>query len=70
MTECPWGWDEARLGCQHVGQTLLWSDPSMAGQGRAGVELEISAAAVLLVWELTALGWTERGSWAHGHFQL
>ena len=52
----PWGWDGARLGCQHVDQILLWSELSMAGKGRAGVELEISAAASV------ALGWTEMGS--------
>lgn len=56
------GWDRAKLGCQHVGQTLLLSGPSMAGQSRTVEELEGSAAALSLVWELTGLDWTERGS--------
>lgn len=36
------------LGCQPVDVTPIQSDPSVAGQGRAGVELHISAAAELL----------------------
>lgn len=56
------GWDRAKLGCQHVGQTPLLSDPSMAGRSRTVEELEGSAAVLSLVWELTGLGWTDRGS--------
>lgn len=38
------------LGCQQVDVTPIQSDPFVAGQGRAGVELDISAAAELLEW--------------------
>lgn len=38
------------LGCQLVDVTLIQSDPYVVGQGRAGVELDVSAAAELLEW--------------------
>lgn len=39
----PWGCDGAVLGCQQEDVTPIQSDPSVVGQGRAGVQLGISA---------------------------
>lgn len=62
----PWGWDRDVLGCQQVDVTLIQSDPSLAGRGRAGVELDISAAAELLEW--TALDGLKMGPGPMGIF--
>lgn len=54
------------LGCQQVDVTPIQSDPFVAGQGRAGGELDISAAAELLEW--TALDGLKMGPGPMGMF--